>query len=96
MILDSLLGLFSNDLAIDLGTAGQGVTGLLYGDASQFICQLIGASTAALWAFGSTFVVFKIVNAVRSMRPTAEDEHEGLDVPQFGLLAYPEDALVSQ
>jgi ammonium transporter, Amt family len=79
-----------------LGTAGQGVTGLLYGDTSQFVCQVIGASVAALWAFGATFVVFKIVNAIRSMRPTAEDERDGLDVAQFGLLAYPEDARVSE
>jgi Amt family ammonium transporter len=78
-----------------LGTAGQGVTGLLYGDTSQFLCQVIGASTSVLWAFGATFVVFKTVNAIRSMRPTLEDEREGLDVPQFGLLAYPEDAVVS-
>ena len=38
--------------------------------------------------------VFKVVNAVRSMRPVEEDERDGLDMPQFGLLAYPEDALV--
>jgi Amt family ammonium transporter len=79
-----------------LGTAGQGVTGLLYGDTSQFICQVVGASVSALWAFGATFAVFKVVNAIRSMRPEEEDEREGLDVPQFGLLAYPEDALVQE
>jgi Amt family ammonium transporter len=77
-----------------LGTAGQGVTGLLYGDTSQFLCQLVGATVCGLWAFGATFAVFKVVNAVRSMRPVEEDEREGLDMPQFGLLAYPEDALV--
>jgi len=77
-----------------LGTAGQGVTGLLYGDTSQFLCQLVGATVCALWAFGATFAVFKVVNAVRSMRPVEEDERDGLDMPQFGLLAYPEDALV--
>ena len=49
-----------------LGTAGQGVTGLLHGDTSQFVCQLMGATLCAVWAFGATFVVFKIVNAVRS------------------------------
>ena len=79
-----------------LGTAGQGVTGLLYGDTSQFVCQVVGASICALWAFGATFAVFKVVNAIRSMRPAEEDELEGLDMPQFGLLAYPEDALVHE
>jgi ammonium transporter, Amt family len=74
-----------------LGTAGQGVTGLLYGDAQQFFVQLIGASVCAIWAFGATFVLFKVVNAIRSMRVSPEVELEGLDVPEFGGLAYPDD-----
>jgi ammonium transporter, Amt family len=78
-----------------LGTAGQGVTGLLHGDTSQFVCQLIGATLCAAWAFGATFVVFKIVNAVRSLRVSAAIELEGLDVPEFGLPAYPEDTIVA-
>ena len=76
-----------------LGQAGKGVTRLLYGDSRQFICQLLGASICVAWAFGATFVVFKAVNAVNSMRVTKEVELEGLDVPEFGLLAYPEDTL---
>jgi Amt family ammonium transporter len=75
-----------------LGKAGQGVTGLLYGDWSQFFLQLSGATLCALYAFGFTFVVFSIVNAIRSMRVEREVELEGLDVPEFGMLAYPEDA----
>ena len=78
-----------------LGTAGQGVTGLLHGDTSQFVCQLIGATLCAAWAFGATFVVFKIVNAVRSLRVSAAVELEGLDVPEFGMPAYPEDMVVA-
>jgi ammonia channel protein AmtB len=41
-----------------------------------------------------TYVVFSIVNAVKSMRVSREVELEGLDVPEFGLPAYPEDELV--
>jgi Amt family ammonium transporter len=73
-----------------LGKAGQGVTGLLHGDASQFLVQLGGATLCALYAFGFTFIVFKMVNAVYPMRVSADEEIEGLDVPQFGMLAYPE------
>lgn len=79
-----------------LGHAGQGVTGLLYGDTTQFFCQLGGATLCALWAFGATFVVFKTVNKFKSMRVPAEVEREGLDVPEFGMHAYPEDALVTR
>jgi len=75
-----------------LGVAGQGVTGLLYGDKTQFVVQLIGAAVNFVWAFGSAFVIFKIVNAVKSMRVSPEVELEGLDVPEFGGLAYPDDS----
>ena len=76
-----------------LGQAGKGVTGLLYGDTSQFIVQVAGAALCAVWAFGLTFVVFKIVNSIKGMRVKPEVEIEGLDVPEFGLLAYPEEAI---
>jgi ammonium transporter, Amt family len=76
-----------------LGKAGQGVTGLIHGDTSQFWLQLGGASLMAAYAFGLTFVVFTAVNKVRSMRVSKEVELGGLDVPEFGMLAYPEDAV---
>ena len=76
-----------------LGRAGQGVTGLLHGDFSQFWMQLGGATLLAAYSFGATFIVFKGVNAWRSMRVSKEVELTGLDVPEFGMLAYPEDAV---
>ena len=63
----------------------------LAGECRRHHALVVGASVCALWAFGATFAVFKVVNAIRSMRPTEQEELEGLDVPQFGLLAYPED-----
>jgi ammonium transporter, Amt family len=76
-----------------LGKTGQGVTGLIHGDWSQFLVQLGGATLLAIYAFGATYVVFSAVNALRSMRVTQEVELAGLDVPQFGMLAYPEDTV---
>jgi len=97
------LGIFANGTygagwngvgaATYLGHAGQGVTGLLFGDTSQFLVQLMGAGICAVWAFGSTFIVFKTVNAIKSMRVPKEVEQQGLDVPEFGLPCYPEDAV---
>jgi len=74
-----------------LGRTGQGVTGLLYGDASQFFVQLGGATLSALYAFGLTYLVFKAVNAVRAIRVARDVELEGLDLPEFGMLAYPDE-----
>jgi Amt family ammonium transporter len=78
-----------------LGRAGQGVTGLIHGDTRQFLVQLGGATLYAIWAFGATYLVFSLVNKVKSMRVTPEVEEEGLDVPEFGMPAYPEDAVVT-
>jgi Amt family ammonium transporter len=71
-----------------LGKAGQGVTGLLHGDVQQFMIQLGGATLCAVYAFALTYLVFKAVDAIRSMRVSLEVELEGLDVPEFGMLAY--------
>jgi Amt family ammonium transporter len=76
-----------------LGQTGMGVTGLFYGDSKQFMVQVMGAAICAAWAFGATFIVFKAVNAFKSMRVSKEVELEGLDVPEFGMVAYPEDAM---
>ncbi|HEY1496426.1 MAG TPA: ammonium transporter [Candidatus Solibacter sp.] len=76
-----------------LGQAGRGVTGLFYGDSKQFLMQLGGATLCAVWAFGATYAVFKVVNSVKSMRVAPEVELGGLDVPEFGMVAYPEDAV---
>jgi Amt family ammonium transporter len=70
------------------------VTGLIHGDTRQFWIQLLGASLYALWAFVGTYIVFSVVNKVKSMRVTPEVEEEGLDIPEFGMQGYPEDAVV--
>jgi len=76
-----------------LGVAGQGVTGLLYGDSSQLVAQLFGASVNLVFALGFTYVLFKIVNTLKSLRVSPEVELEGLDIPEFGGLAYPDDPM---
>ena len=42
--------------------------------------------------FGIAFAFFKIQNALTKggIRPTPEDEMAGLDLPEMGVLAYPE------
>ena len=74
-----------------LGTAGKGVTGLIHGDVSQFVTQLGGATLCAVYAFGVTYIVFKVVNAIVPLRVSKDVELEGLDMPEFGMLAYPEE-----
>ena len=53
----------------------------------------MGAAICFAWAFGATYIVFKAVNAWKSMRVSKEAEQEGLDVPEFGMMGYPEDVV---
>ena len=76
-------------------TTTKGVTGLFY-DASEGLGQL-GAQAIAvviLWTviFGIAFAFFKIQNAIMKggIRPPAEEEIAGMDLPEMGALAYPE------
>ena len=68
-------------------------TGLIHGDFSQFWLQLGGATLLAAYSSRPRTSFFKGVNAWRSMRVSQEVEFTGLDVPEFGMLAYPEDAV---
>ena len=55
------------------------------------VAMALGATLCAVYAFTLTFAVFKVVNAIAPMRVAKEVELEGLDVPEFGMLAYPEE-----
>jgi Amt family ammonium transporter len=89
------LGLFADGKYGDgiNGVAG-GVTGLFFGDASQFLAQLIALAVLAVWGFGVSYVFIKILDKVWGLRVAPEIELEGLDVPEMGVLAYPDEQLV--
>jgi Amt family ammonium transporter len=71
------------------GLWGLIAVGLLSSDASIGI-QLVGAVAIAAWAFGTSFLVFKIIDVTVGMRVTPAEEHEGLDRSEHGGEAYPE------
>ena len=71
-----------------------GVKGLLYGDASQLVAQLIGVATLVVWAFGISYVFFKVQHRIQGIRVTPEEELAGLDIELMGASAYPDYVLV--
>ena len=85
------LGLFADGTYGDglNGVAG-GVRGLLYGDPSQFLAQMIGTLACVAFIFPVTLAFFKVLDAVMGIRVSAEVELEGLDVPEMGGHGYPE------
>lgn len=76
------LGLFAD------GTYMQ-VTGLLFGNAGFFLAQAISAIVVALWAFGAGAVMFYILKKTIGLRVKPEEELEGLDLSEHGMVAYP-------
>lgn len=94
-------GILATGLFAD-GTYGDGfngvagtVKGLFYGDPSQFVAQLICVAVLIVWGFGSSYVFWKILDKVMGLRVPAEAEKEGLDIPEMGVLAYPDFSLVN-
>jgi ammonium transporter, Amt family len=69
----------------------QSVTGLFHGDWKQLVAQLLGTTVCALFAFALTLAVFAVVNRTSPMRVDPDIEAEGIDLNEFGMLAYPED-----
>ncbi len=77
----------------DHGTAG--VTGIFHElslGIRQLGAQAIGAATICIVMFLVAFAFFKIQNMVMKggIRPTADVEEAGMDIPEMGVLAYPE------
>ncbi len=67
-----------------------GVRGLLYGDFSQFIMQVIDCVVLAIFGFVMAYVWFKISDLITPIRVSKETEFEGLDGPEMGVLGYPD------
>jgi Amt family ammonium transporter len=63
-------------------------TGLLYGNASQLIYQVIAVCVSVAYAFIVTFVLVKILDSTIGMTVKEEEEYVGLDISQHGERAY--------
>ena len=77
------------------GVAGK-VTGAFFGDSSQLLAQCIGVLTNVLYVAAMTAGGLWLTNQLVGNRVSAEDEVSGLDIPEMGVLAYPDDANSSE
>ncbi len=68
--------------------------GLFFGGGLHLLgVQALGVATVSLWAFASTFAVFKVLKALVGIRVNKEDEIEGLDLTEHGIRSYAQTAL---
>jgi len=86
-----LLGVFA--YAGTNAVTGQSYSGLIYGDVSFFLKQLITVVAASIYAFIFTYIMLIIINYVTKVRVSEEDEVIGLDTALHGEQAYDEGAL---
>jgi ammonium transporter, Amt family len=85
------LGLFADGKYGDGWNGVKGtVTGLFYGDSSQFIAQCIGTLTNIVYVFVISWVFFKVVDMVIGLRVPKDQELEGLDQHEVAVSAYPD------
>ncbi|MEE8442792.1 MAG: ammonium transporter [Dehalococcoidia bacterium] len=84
------LGLFADGTYGNYTTDGPLVTGLFYGDAEQLLAQVISMAVVAAWALGTGLALFWVLKITMGIRASREEELEGLDMPEHGIVAYPE------
>ncbi len=86
-----LLGVFA--FSGTNAVTGQAYAGLIYGDVSFFMKQLITVIAASVYAFIFTYIMLILINYITKVRVTEEDEMIGLDTALHGERAYDEGAL---
>jgi ammonium transporter, Amt family len=85
------LGLFADGTyGENLNGVAGAVRGLFYGDASQFIAQLIGTCTNILFVFIVMYAFFKVLDKIIPLRVSGEMEITGLDQSEVAVTAYPD------
>ncbi len=88
------VGIFSNGSygAGWNGSASTGIKGIIKGDWGQLGAQALGVLVILVVNFGIAYAFFAIQNKLTKggIRSSEADEIAGLDLPEMGVLAYPE------
>jgi len=81
------VGGFTGILATGL-FASIGATGLFFGNAEQFLVQVVIAVASLVFAVVVTYIILKVVDVTIGLRVSPEDEVVGLDLSQHNERAY--------
>jgi ammonium transporter, Amt family len=65
-----------------------GVSGLLVGNVSQFLVQLLMVGVIAIWSVGGGYLIFSVIKSSMGLRVSEEEEIAGLDIAEHGVPAY--------
>lgn len=75
------------------GTLAAGIFNMGGTSVKMIGVQLLGMGVAFLWSFGTSFLLFKAIEATIGLRVSPEEEMEGLDAVEHGGNAYPDFAV---
>jgi Amt family ammonium transporter len=81
------VGLFAQD-HFTPNTTGNGL--LFGGGLRLFLVQLIGVAAVGVFTFALSMITWGVLKAAAGIRVSPEEEHEGLDIGEHGISAYPE------
>ncbi len=79
-----LAGVFATGIISASPEAPEGLKGLIDGQAGQVVTQLIGVVIITAWCALGTYLCLKVTGLFVSLRVTAEEEREGLDLALHG------------
>jgi Amt family ammonium transporter len=86
--LGGLWGALATGLFATKTVNSAGADGLFYGNAGQFLTQLVAALSAVGFSFVVTYVLAKILHATMDLRVSSNEEEVGLDVSEHGERAF--------
>ena len=82
-----LTGVFATKL-VNTAAIKPAELGLVDGNGGQVVNQIVASAMAWVIAIVGTFILLKIVDAVVGLRPTEDEERDGLDLTQHGEEGY--------
>ena len=78
------LGLIATGIFASIAINTAGANGLLLGNPSLLVNELIGIVAVAVYAFSGTFIILKAMGMVSKLRVSPKEEEEGLDIADLG------------
>jgi Amt family ammonium transporter len=83
-----VLGMLSVGIFASLAVNPAGANGLLAGNGTQLLKQLIGIVCVGAYAFTLTIIIGKLIDITMGLRVSQSEETVGLDISQHGERAY--------
>jgi ammonium transporter, Amt family len=73
-----------------------GVSGIIAGNWGQMVLQIVDIAACAAWVAPTIFLTFWLIKKTIGLRATRKEELAGLDMPEHGIEAYPENVLAPE